>query len=373
MQRITYYLQVVAFIVGVGTAIWMASTVLDRVHTVITIIMLAILFSYLIYPGVKRLSRSMPRALAICVIYAAFIVALVLIGAYLAPTIAEESTQIGKAYPQIANQVQRQMVNPQGSPLLARLPPRVRTLIAENASKAGTYVGAIAAAVGSNIFKFISGTVQAIVEIFVVLVLAFFFIIDLERIQGTTLRMVPSRHRAAAISFAIDSDRVIGGFVRGQALLCLIIAIATTIILFATQVPYAVLLGLLTGIASVVPYVGPIAGAIPAFFIALLAIGFGRALIVLGLFVVVFELQGHLIAPFVVAKSVGVSPLVVLIALLVGAEAYGILGMIIAVPIVGIVRVVQLRLFPEDPEAERLLAGARALSGEPVAPRLKQG
>jgi len=251
--------------------------------------------------------------------------------------------------------------------MLARLPPRVRSLIAEQVSKAGSYAGAIAGAVGSDVFRLISGTVQFVVEVFVVLVLAFFFIIDIERIQTAALRMVPPNHRPTAVSFAVDCDRVIGGFVRGQALLCLIIAVATTVILFATSVPYAVLLGLLTGVASVIPYVGPIIGAVPAFFIALFTIGLGRALVVLALFVVVFELEGHLIAPFVVAKSVGVSPLVVLIALLVGAEAYGILGMVLAIPIVGIVRVVQLRLFPPDAQTEETLRDA--LSGQAPSAR----
>ncbi len=364
MQRVGYYLQIVGILVGIGILIWMVSTVLDRVNIVITILLVAVLFSYLIYPAVKWLASRMSRTLAILVVYVGFILALVLIGAYLAPTIAEESVQISKAYPGIEKQVEQQMANPEGSPLLARLPPRVRALIADNVPKAGAYVGGLAGAVGAHILKFISGTVQVVVEFFVILILAFFFITDIERIQRTALGMVPSRHRAAAISFAVECDAVIGGFVRGQAILALIIAVATTIILLATQVPYAVLLGLVTGVASVIPYVGPIVGMVPAFFIALLAIGFGRALIVLALFILIFELEGHLIAPFVVAKSVGVSPLVVLIALLVGAEAYGILGMVIAIPIVGIVRVIQLRLFPPDPQVDALLTSAPAIGTE---------
>ncbi len=365
MQRITYYLQVVAILVGIGIVIWMVSSVLDRVNTVITIILLSILFSYLIYPAVKWLAQKMSRGLAIAVVYASFIVALFLIGAYLVPSIAEESTQIARSYPQISRQVQDQMANPQGSPLLQKLSPRVRELVAKNVPKAGAYVGAIAGAIGSNALKVVSATVQVIAATLVVLVLAYFFITDLQHIQEAMLRMVPPNHRPATISFVMESDKVIGGFIRGQALLALIIGVAATVVLFATRVPYALLLGLLTGVASVIPYVGAVAGAVPAFFVALFTIGFGRALIVLGLFILIFELQGHLIAPFVIAKSVGLSPLVVFIALLIGAEAYGILGMVLAIPIVGIIRVALLRIFPPDPQADRLLTQARALSGEP--------
>src|SRR6202035_2287526 len=112
------------------------------------------------------------------------------------------------------------------------------------------------------------------------------------------------------------------------------------------------LLGILTGVASIVPIVGAIVGAVPATLVALVTVGVVKAAIVLALFIVVFEVQGHVLMPFVVGKQIGVTPLVIFLAIVVGAEAFGILGMLLAVPVAGILRVAADRLFPaDDPSA----------------------
>jgi predicted PurR-regulated permease PerM len=343
----------------------MVSSVLDRVHTVLAIILVSILFSYLIYPAVKWLAQRMSRGLAIVTVYAGFVIMLVLAGAYLAPAVARQSAELAHSYPKMVGTLQHEMANPGGSVLLQRLPAQVRDVVANNAAKAGSYIGLAASVIGKDMLAFISGTVQAVAATLVILILAYFFITDLDRIQSGFLRVVPARRKAGTISFVAEADRVIGGFIRGQVLLALIVGTACTIVLFATGVRFALLLGLLTGVASIIPYVGAVVGLVPAFLVALFTIGFARALIVAALFILVFELQGHLLTPIIVARSVGVTPLVVFIALLVGVEAYGILGMLLAVPVVGIIRVAMDRLFPRDAESERLLRQARVISGEP--------
>jgi predicted PurR-regulated permease PerM len=105
------------------------------------------------------------------------------------------------------------------------------------------------------------------------------------------------------------------------------------------RVPYALLLGVAAGIASLIPILGEVIGAVPMFVVALISAGPIRALIVLGLFILVFEAQGRVLAPIIVGKRVGVSALVISIAIVVGGETLGILGMVLAVPVAGIARV----------------------------------
>jgi predicted PurR-regulated permease PerM len=205
----------------------------------------------------------------------------------------------------------------------------------------------------------LAGTARALIDTFVVLLLAFFFITDVERIRALMVRLVPRERRAAAQSFVDDCDRVIGGFVRGQVLLALFVGVVATVILLLTGVKYALLLGAFTGIASIVPLVGPIIGAIPAILVALFAAGPVKALIVLALFVVVFEIQSHVLTPVVIGKAVGVTPLVIFLAILAGAEADGVLGMLLAVPLAGIARVVIDRVFPDDAADRALLCQTR--------------
>jgi predicted PurR-regulated permease PerM len=151
-----------------------------------------------------------------------------------------------------------------------------------------------------------------------------------------------------------DVDTVVGGFVRGQVLLALGVGVAGTLVLVAVGVPYGLLLGVVAGIASIVPIVGPVVAIVPVIAIALLTVGLLKAAIVLALFAVIIIVQQNVLVPVVVARSVGVTPLVVFLALLFGSEAFGILGALLSLPIAGILRVAALRLFPPDPEVDAL-------------------
>jgi predicted PurR-regulated permease PerM len=329
-------LVVVGLLLGGGALLWMISNVIDRVANVLTIVVFSILFSYLIYPAVKALSRRMPRALAVAVVYAGIFVAVLVALAFLAPTAFAQADEFGRNYPETVRSVQRSLADPSHDALLQRFPAQVRDLVAKNAGKVGTYAGMAAGAVGARLVPIFSGGATLVTELAVTFGVTFMFIVDV----------------------------VIGGFVRSQVVLAVVTAVASILVLAVTGVPYAVLLGLLIGILSIIPIVGAIVGAVPAVLVALFTVGLVKAIVVTVLFAVIFQVVGNLIAPLITAKSVGVTPLIVTIAILIGGEAYGILGILLAVPVAGIVRVVYDRLFPADPESERLVLAARAASGD---------
>lgn len=359
MDRLTRALQVVALIVGVGLALWMIGLVLSRIELVVSVILISILFAYLIYPPVKLLARFMPRAVAVLLVYAGITLLLVLFVAYLVPPIAAQANELARTYPHLIQQVQRELTDPRNSRLLQEFPPQVRTLFADNATRLGQEIGTVASRIADQTIAILTGALHAVIGTVLVFVISFFFIADLDRIQSGFFRLVPRERRQAAISFAVEFDQVLGGFVRGQVLVACIVGVLATIILLLTHIKYALFLGLITCIADVIPYVGAVVGAGPAVLIALLTFGWPHALLVLILFVLMYEAEGHLIAPTVVGHSVGITPLTVLIALLIGGEAFGLIGLLLAVPAAGMMRVVFGHLFPADREGERILAEAR--------------
>lgn len=358
--------------IAVGALIWMVTAVLDRVHTVLAVLTFSMLFAYVIYPLVKILSRRMPRGVAVTVIYLAVIALLVLAGAYLAPAVALQATTFAHEYPHIVANVQDEIAHPKTSPLLARFPNPVREEIAKNAGEIGNYVGIAAGFVGGKAVGLLGGTFSFVIDALLVFGLAFFFITDLEQIQATLIRVFPRQSRETVLSFAFECSSVIGGFVRGQVLMALGVGVVATLILAVFGVQYAVLLGMFTGIASIVPIVGVIVGVVPALLVALVTVGWLKSLIVLALFIGVFELQGHVVTPIVISKSVGVTPLVVFIALLVGEEAFGILGMLLAIPIAGIIRVAMERVFPQDAGTISLLERFRRRADDPLQKRERE-
>jgi predicted PurR-regulated permease PerM len=352
MQQPLRALTFVALAIGIGVLVWMISALIERVHNLVTTIIIAILFAYVIFPAVRLLSTRMPRALAVIFVY---VVALVTIGfaiAYLAPAVANEAVDLSRTLPAVLRTVEGQITHPGTSPILRHFPPEVRTFIVQNAARVGIIAGRFAGNIGMQAFAMLRGTATLIVDTFLILTLAFFFIIEAEQIRATFLRLVPRNARTAAVGFIDDVDRVISGFVRGQILLAIVIGIAVSLILLITGVRYATLLGVVAGLASVVPIVGEFIGGLPTFLVALFTVGPIKALIILALFVVVFEVQGRVLAPVVVGRSVGVSPLVIFVSILLGAEAFGLVGMVVAVPVAGIIRVALDRLAPVEEPGE---------------------
>jgi len=330
---------VVSVFIGIGVLAWMAGLAAARIHNVLTTIVVAVLFAYMIYPPVRILSRRMPRALAVLIVYIVLLLIIALAVAYLAPAIAKQSVELSRAFPAALQSLEQQAANPSSSSLLRHLPPELRTFVLANVARAGAIAGAMGAMLGLKAFEILRGTATFFIDLLLVLALTFFFVTDVERIRAGFVRLLPKRLREGALSFIVEADAVIAGFVRGQVLLALIIGLAAMAILLIMRVPYALLLSVVAGVASLIPILGEFVGGIPMFVVALVSAGPVRALIVLGLFILVFEAQGRVLAPIIVGKSVGVSALVIFISIVVGAEALGILGMVLAVPVAGIIRI----------------------------------
>ena len=361
-------LVIAALVLALGGLVWMVAQVFDRVHNTLVVIVFAILFAYLVYPPIKWLgNRRVPIPLAGVIVYAVLGSAIAAALAWLTPAVAAQVEDLTRNFPKIVAAAQHQIVDPAHSPLLARLPDSARAAIAANAGKAGAVVGGVAGKFGANALGILTGTSAAIIDIFLVLGLTLLVLGDLVPIQRFGIRLVPRAYRGTAVSFMDDVDKVIGGFVRGQVLLALGVGIAGTIVLFAVGVPYAILLGLLAGVVSIVPLIGPVIALIPVVLIAFFTVGLVKVIVVGVLFAVILVVQQNVFTPLVVSKSVGVTPLVVFVALLLGSEAFGILGALLSIPIAGILRVAAERLFPPDPDADAALIVARNHADEPPA------
>lgn len=367
-QRLIRALLIAGLALVVCGLIWFMAAVFDRVHNTLVVIIFAILFAYFVYPPIKWLAaRRVPVVLAGLIVYAVLAVLVLGAIAWLSPAIASQAQALTRDYPHLVTTVQQQIADPRHSPLLSRLPANARDAIAKNAGKVGTLVGGFAGVFGSQAIAFVQGTTAVLIDLALVLGLTLLIVGDLANIQAFGTRLVPRAYRPVMLSFMGEVDTVVGGFVRGQVLLAVGVAIAGTIVLVGVGVPYGLLLGLIAGIASIVPMIGPIVAIIPVMVIAFFTVGVVKTIVVVVLYAIIIMVQQNVLVPVVVARSVGVTPLVIFVALLIGSEAFGILGALLSLPVAGILRVAAERVFPSDPEANAQLRRARDLAGEPKA------
>ena len=244
--------------------------------------------------------------------------------------------------------------------LLAAVPLETRQTAASYLNNAIADLQSAAGQLTGKALTIVLSVVSVISGLVIVPILAFYILLDADRLSQGFLRLFPPNARAQVNLVMQDIDQVLAGFIRGQIIVAAFVAVSVTLALLLLRIPYALLIGLFAGVVDMIPYVGAIAGAIPAVLIALFTHGIGWALVVVAAFLLIYEVEGHFVAPSIVGKRVGLSALLVVIAILVGAEFGGIVGMFVAVPIGAIIRVMWKRLaYPlEVPEVTTPLPGA---------------
>jgi predicted PurR-regulated permease PerM len=192
---------------------------------------------------------------------------------------------------------------------------------------------------GTDVLNNLVGTLAEvggiILDSVLVLVISLYLLIDGPRFRTRSLALVPLRHRPKALFLEDHVSRVLGGYLRGQLTLAIIIGVAAGIGTGLLGLPYAVVLGVLAGLFELVPMFGPILSVVPAEIIALF-MPFPTVIWVLFFFLAVQQLENNVLAPRISGHAVGLHPLGAMFALLAGFQLAGLLGGLFAVPLAGV-------------------------------------
>jgi len=197
-----------------------------------------------------------------------------------------------------------------------------------------------------NFFAFISSATLAVI-------IAFYLLLDYERFLNKVSGLIPETYRENTIRIARRIDLQISGFLRGQLTICVCIGILVAIGLSLVGVDYALLIGLAAGAFNIIPYLGPVMGAVPAVILTGLETDWIHLVLRLSLvglvFVAVQTLDGFLISPKIMGDRLDLHPMIILFALLLGGALMGLMGMLLAVPIACIIRVLIEEIYFPDP------------------------
>ena len=224
----------------------------------------------------------------------------------------------------------------------------------------------------TGVFNVVISAASVLALLVVIPVVALYMLLDVDDMRRALLASVPASARARVAKIALECNIALGGFIRGQLLVAAIVGALVIVLLEILHVPYAVLIGIFAGAVEIVPYLGAIVGAILGIAVALLNNGWESAVLVLVGFVVINQLEGHLIYPVVVSGSIGLSPLVVILALLTGGELFGLPGLVIAIPLAALIKVLLANLLPErEPlELEPTLRRARRMAASSLLTKM---
>jgi predicted PurR-regulated permease PerM len=293
----------------------------------------ALVVSYVLQPIVELLvQRRVPRAMAIGLIYIAFILILVVLVINCIPLVSQQLNQLVVHLPGLVNHVDSWLDN-----LSARtryLPDALR----KSVEAATLHLEQRVSKWATGLIAGLSGTLNAIFVAFTVPFLVFYMLKDARAIGRAMVRLAPAKHRDEVRRILTGIDATLGKYVRGQLMVMVAVGVLTYAGLLIVHMPYALVLALFMAMMDLVPYVGPFLGSAPAVLLAF-AISPQMAVKVLLVNVIVQQLEGNLISPQIMGRTLDLHPMLIVAAILVGGEVGGVLGLIAAVPLVAVIKV----------------------------------
>ena len=308
--------------------------VLSRVADVLIIFVAAWAVSYLLSPLVNRIDQRtiLNRALSVVVVYIG--IAFVLAGtlALAVPGLVGQLNDLIVRAPEYGDRAAREVVALQQRLEQAGLPVNVTDLYGQVPAKISQIAGSVAA----DALGFVSATANVLFNFTLVLIIAFIMLIDGDRLWQRFIVALTPELRSEAELLRQSADRSFGGFIRGSLILGLIYGVATLLILVPLGVPFAGVLAVLSGLTMIIPFFGPIIAEVPVLAVTLL--GAPDAFIwVLVLTIALQQVVLNVIGPRIMSNAIGIHPIFVFLALLLGSRIAGFWGVLLAMPVAGII------------------------------------
>lgn len=340
--------QATVTVVSVGIAFWLVL----RLRFVLVVLFIALVISTAINPAVIKLhQRGFPRALGVILIY--LLIILILAGFILlvGPLLLDQVTGMSEVLPGYYEQFRNWIL---GSPSFlirmigVRLPQVLSIeslslqfpLVAQR-NEGGQATGTDAS-LSQQIAQVVGYAAWITRGLFVglaVMILAFYWTLDGQRTVRYWLLLAPQAQRENIRGIIGEIENKVGGYVRGVFSLSLIVGFMALLVYWVIGLPYAFPLAILAGVFEAIPIVGPVLGAVPAVIIAL---GMGDSTLLIGVIIATLLIQGvenYLLAPRILGRSVGVNPVVTLLALVAFSSLLGFAGALLAIPLAAVVQI----------------------------------
>ena len=321
---------------------WLTIGAIHYVAELVSVLITAGLIAFLLNYAVAKLQVFLPRGVAAALVYvfAAFVVTVIILT--IAPPVLNQAGQLAVKFPELLESGRQQLEEFQTWSAERNLPFDVQILEEQLSAKVQEQVQTIVAS-GLGL---VVGTVNWFFDLIVILVISFYMLLDGERVwQGLMSFFVPE------IRYVLTEtlERNLQRFISGQLLLGLFMAAALSLAFWSLHVPFFLLFAVFIGLLEVIPFIGATLG-IGAVSIIVVFIDWQLALEVLGVSIALQQVKDNLIAPRIMGSLTGFSPVIIFTALLLGGRVAGLLGVILAIPLTGVVKsILEIVLNPKLP------------------------
>jgi len=326
-------------VILVGVFLWLAAE--------IRIIWLPLVFAGGIVVVLEPIVRGLERAHIHRVIgsFVAYLIAagiLAAAGFLVVPPIREQAAEFGATVPDLYDRT-LEFLQELGTRLGFDLGPawtyeRIQEWVQDPANREA--IQSLIGGFGSGAGRLLRGVAEVVAVTVLAPILAFYLLLDLPRTRRMVTELTPARHRAEVQHVLRAVGKAVGGFVRGQLLVAFIVGLLSSLGLYLIDMPFWLIIGIAAGVLNLIPFVGPVVGGGLALVVGIFDGNLGKGLAAVAIFVAIQQLDNHVITPIVQRAQVHLSPLVIVLALIVGGSEAGLLGVLVAVPLVAVLRIV---------------------------------
>lgn len=328
------------FIISVAIGLVILFYVLSKLQLLFIYFSIAFMLAYFFDPLYKYLiSKKAPKVLAIIIVFGIIITLLILTIFFLIPSVINQLNTLYKEIPNFIENYQNLIlsIKPQLSKFIN--PADVEILLKENLSE----LQRNALGLSQSIIIYLSNIVSRITFGIVIVPLILFYLMrDMFKFKENLYIFVSKKNKKEFKEVLEEIDYIISGFIRGRIIVCVIVGTLIGIGLYFLNLKFALIIGIVSGVFNFVPYLGPIVGV---FLTLIFALGspWWTLLMIVALFVLVNQLEAAYLNPHILGKGLGLHPLTVILSMLICGQLLGILGVLVAVPLTAILKVLFFR------------------------------
>lgn len=305
--------------------------------------LMAIIISYVLQPLVIKLeAKKIKRPTGIMLIYLVFGGILAVLTVFVVPQLIDNTRELINILPGITINFRDNFNGMVKVISSSKWPEDIKSAIFREINNGMQLAENMILDTLKNTLTGMMRAVSTLFDLVLAMIIAYYILKDAEYFKNVSLSLVPRKWRNWLITTFREINSVVSKFIQGQLLTALIIGTLETIALFIVGVKYPLILGMIGGVANIIPYFGPFLGAIPAVAVALIESPV-KALWTVIAFTIIQQLDNGFISPKIIEGRLGLHPVTTILAVLIGGEFFGIVGMLISVPIAAIIKIIAKR------------------------------
>lgn len=348
------WVRIAVYAVSIYLLLQLLGMVLGGARGALITLALAFIFAYLTSPIVRALERRrVPRFVGVFLVYLGLGLFLGL-ASFLIAEMVNVLARYVTELPRILTPLLTWIENLPSQVGQIEIPPALEGAFAQAAQGLQTLLEGFTQtllqgmrallAQGGSLVGFFASLVGGVLQLFAALIISIYLLYDLPQISKTLFQAVPLPYQPFVADIAAKLDRAVGGYIRGQLLVAISVGLIVTVGFWISGVPLAGSLGFLAAVFNLIPFVGVIVSTVPALLLAL-TVGWPQVLAVLGVVVVANQVEAHVLSPRILGQATSLHPVSVIAAILVGSSLYGLVGALLAVPLLAFFKVLYTELY----------------------------